>query len=452
MTPHDPDYQNPRTADAAVPAYAADDRSPQEIDRDLRATRARIDRHLDELTRRANPINLAKSLLGGSSKRGGAGAGGLGGTPGSDRSDDGDAADGGDGESTFAEVRDAVVDKARRNPIGLALIAGGLAWSLLVEDDRAVLGRAREGYHAARDRAAGAMGGDDENTIRRGRRVAVAGSAHPMMPSGRSTTGAYAVGGSGSSSSDDDGGPGVADRLKSAASAAGSRASSGADAAGNAASGFASSVGDAASGAAETVSDAASSIGGFLGSAASRLRTRGSSGVQAAGDTGSRVVGRGGDAGSRLVEAAKANPLLAAGVAAGLGLLLGSLVPETQAEDELFGEKADELKGSARERAQEAAEQAKQKAMDAGERVKEEALDAGSRLADAATDAKEDLVHAASEELQNASEKAQDAVDEAVPPPSETEGKIDAAADRADDAAAEASQKADDAVGGEKKD
>ena len=145
MTPHEP-TQNPRTADTGVPTYAAENRSPGEIDRDLRATRARIDRHLDELSRRSNPLNIARSLLGGSSassSRIGSSLSSMMGSSGDDSGNgSGNDSTGDDDGASFAEVRDAVVEKARRNPIGLAMIAGGLAWSLLVEDDRAVLGRA----------------------------------------------------------------------------------------------------------------------------------------------------------------------------------------------------------------------------------------------------------------------------------------------------------------------
>ncbi len=451
MTPHDP-TQNPRTADTGVPTYSAENRSPGEIDRDLRATRARIDRHLDELSRRSNPLNIARSLLGGSSSSPSTSGSSLGSMMGASGGGSDDDSSGSDDGASFSEVRDAVVEKARRNPIGLAMIAGGLAWSLLVEDDRAVLGRARAGYHDARDRVSEAFASEEEeHEFRRsGVRPARPIRADRMMPSGRSTTGEYAVGGSRSSASSTSGsgGPGAADKLKSGASAAGDKLSAGASAAGDKAHDAADAISDAASSAGRSVSDAASSIGGFLGSAASRLRSGGRRGADRLGEATHTAGDRGGDAFSSIADAARNNPLLAGAVALGVGALLGGLIPETRKEDELFGEKADELRDQAKHKAEAFQEQAVETGSQLADAATERAREAGSHLADAATDAKDDLVAAAADEVEKASKQAGEKLDETVPPPSKTQEAIDKGAHAADEKVKEANKAADRKVDG----
>lgn len=68
----------------------------------------------------------------------------------------------------------------------------------------------------------------------------------------------------------------------------------------------------------------------------------------------------------------KANPLPLGLAALGAGLLVGLLVPETQWEDRMMGEKRDELLKEARERGREKLRQARHAAEEAKETFKEE--------------------------------------------------------------------------------
>ncbi len=79
---------------------------------------------------------------------------------------------------------------------------------------------------------------------------------------------------------------------------------------------------------------------------------------------------------------AEENPLGLAIGAAGLGFLVGLLVPSTRVEDERIGPLADEVKDKARETGQEAVERGKQVAQAAAGSAKETARQAGQEQAE----------------------------------------------------------------------
>ncbi len=101
-----------------------------------------------------------------------------------------------------------------------------------------------------------------------------------------------------------------------------------------------------------------------------------------------------------LVEAIDDNPLVSGVAVLGLGLLVGSLLPSTQLEDEALGEQSDELKARGAEAGREVLERGQEMAVSAGEAAYDEAKRQGltpSQLAEQARAGIDKLAGAAKE-------------------------------------------------------
>lgn len=100
-----------------------------------------------------------------------------------------------------------------------------------------------------------------------------------------------------------------------------------------------------------------------------------------------RDVGRRATSGiSQLAQFIQDQPLIAAGLGLAIGAALGAVLPETELENRVVGERADEVKARARAAASEQAEKAKKVAERTYEAAKEEA----GHVADEAVRAAED--------------------------------------------------------------
>jgi uncharacterized protein DUF3618 len=148
------------------------------------------------------------------------------------------------------------------------------------------------------------------------------------------------------------------DSLRSAGESAGSGLSSATGAVG----GAASSVGSTVGGAASNVGDAVSNIGSAAASAPQAVRQQ-----------------------------AQGNPLAAGLVAFGVGMLIASLAPATQKEQQLAAQAEDKARGPLQETAKDVASELQGSAQESAQQLKDVATQAASDTADQVRSAAEDV-------------------------------------------------------------
>lgn len=221
--------------------------------------------------------------------------------------------------------------QVKSNPLAVTLIGAGISWLMLSE---------------RRTRAAGDTGAR--------RASAAAGEAYEQASEGMAEAGST-IGETASQYSEQ--GADVASRAAGSVSEMGARTSR--------------TVAHTASRAADAASRAAGSITGGAAAArqsAAELAERSRRGARRIAETG-----------GNLLEQIQNQPLALAGIGFAIGALIGSTIPPTRTEDELMGERSDELKESAKqfgqvqyEKGREAAAEAAERGVDETKQVAEE--------------------------------------------------------------------------------
>jgi ElaB/YqjD/DUF883 family membrane-anchored ribosome-binding protein len=197
-------------------------------------------------------------------------------------------------------------------------------------------------------------------------------------------------------------GPGIADRVsdsaKAMASSVGDSAQSMAAGASDAARSMASGVMDTAQSVGTSVNDTAKSIATSVTDTAQSIGNSASSAYQAAADKMSQTMSSIADTATTMekksIAAAmdtmamvKDQPLVLLGLGLALGAAVGACLPMTEAENQLLGEAADEVKEEAKEMASQTLETAKDIVSDSFETAKDTVLDATDEVLDTAKDA-----------------------------------------------------------------
>jgi hypothetical protein len=108
---------------------------------------------------------------------------------------------------------------------------------------------------------------------------------------------------------------------------------------------------------------------------------------------------------------AQGNPLLAGGLAFGLGLLVASLLPTTETETSMAEGVIEPLKAEATDIGKQVGETVKESATRAGEEVKATVSDAASTVKDEATSAAQDVKQSASDAAGDVKSAVQDSKD-----------------------------------------
>ncbi|MGB3627262.1 MAG: DUF3618 domain-containing protein [Henriciella sp.] len=146
----------------------------------------------------------------------------------------------------------------------------------------------------------------------------------------------------------------------------------------------ASTIASAGQGVADAAASAAHGVAGAARTAAGSAQHAASGAGHAAANAGRGIAGgmsslgdTASDAAARARQFERENPLIAGALAFAGGALLGGLVPNTRAENEMAGPQADKLRGDAKERASAAAHEALDEARDT---VRSVDGDAGNRL------------------------------------------------------------------------
>lgn len=121
-----------------------------------------------------------------------------------------------------------------------------------------------------------------------------------------------------------------------------------------------SSVGDTVRAAVHDARDSVANVSeAVAGSVADNARTATQSVADAASDFGGRALEMGTQSRNALVDLVERNPLLVAGASLAIGAFIAASLPASDAEDRMFGETSDDLKGKAREAAANTVERAK---------------------------------------------------------------------------------------------
>lgn len=148
---------------------------------------------------------------------------------------------------------------------------------------------------------------------------------------------------------------------------------------------------------------------GSIGDAKGALQDRASDAKGALQDRASAVGDAVSDAPSQLKQKAKGNPLAAGVIAFGAGLLISSLIPSSQKEQDAVSglqEKVEPLKEKATEAAKEIAGNLKEPAQQAAESVKATATDAVANVKDEGAAAKDQVQGQAQESKETVQEHA----------------------------------------------
>jgi len=363
------------------PHLGGSSRSSTDIESDIRRTRGRMDATLDELGNRLTARSVLHTILDIWESRQGC-------TPESEART----------QKVYGALTQQVASQVRENPVPTMLIGAGIAWLFMdrnkTPDNREYVEMSGRRYRVRPSTAAAPIGGIEG--------APVAEYEYEDLE--------Y---------DEIDDGPGLMDRAKEklaqgkdaiadAAAAAKDRIAG----AGEAARGRFTDVRDSARGRAEDIRGSArvraSRIGGAAQSAADRVK----SGAREA-YVRSRVGGQ--EAYSTGVErfqgAVQETPLGVGLGFAALGALVGLLMPHTRREDELLGERSDELVDTLKEKSREALQAGKHVA----ERVAETALDEAQKqgfTAQAATEKLSELASKAGAVAQRVKEEATTAVKE----------------------------------------
>ena len=328
MDPRQGELRGDAAAAAGARAQYPDDASADQIRQDIRRTRAEMDNTVDALGERLKPRHLLDDLI--------------------------DWWQGGTG-TRQADVKDnvkefgaRVVETVKDHPMPALLVGAGVVWAMF-DSGRSRSGRGGRAPGNWRDLREYSGSVVDARTGQPydesyGASYGGAGGASGTTGGTGSTGGAFGAGTS--SGGAPQGGPGMIDKAKGAASSA-------AHAVSGAASSAAGTVGDAASSAADTVRDWAGSARDTGAHLADQARDAAST----AGD----YARRGYDYSRRtLSDAMDEYPLAVGAAAMAAGLIAGLIIPGTRREDELMGETSDSLKRAAVDMGSEAVERGQQ--------------------------------------------------------------------------------------------
>lgn len=252
--------------------------------------------------------------------------------------------------------------QVRDNPLALGLVGAGIAWLLM-----------GDGVRGAGRRVADRFESDDPAPY----------PDYASVSGGReryAETMPYRVGGSGQMErADEDGGPGLADRARNAASGIGDRVSGTASGlrdtlssgASSASSGLSSAAGGLRDGASQ-LGDGARSYGRDAADAAWRAERAAMERARWAGDEAARLGSR---ARRTFLDTLQEEPLIVGAVALAIGAAIGASLPSTRIEDEYLGDARDNLRDQAYDYGKEAVQSARH--------VAEETVRAASEEADA---------------------------------------------------------------------
>ena len=404
-----------------------DDKSSDEVEREVESSRADVQETLRALSDRMSPGQLIDQAYDYVKSSGG---------------------------SEFAQNMGRQV---RDNPLPLLLISAGIGWLFMGGqpaakraiggDDhyrrvppsgRRTLGAPVESFGAGMSRTGAPTTG--ATTVR-------ASSTYPAGSSARSSD--Y---GSSADSSSSSSGPSMTERAAAAGgSAADSLKRSGQSVAGSISSG-ASSVKDSASSAYRSTTGAVSDTYGRASQAASSGYDNAVRSAQAAGstisDAASGFVDRASDvtesvrergaraghyAQDRVAQLVEEQPLILGGIALALGAALGASLPRTRVEDRLIGETADHFKETVADAASEQYEHAKDVASETYDNVAKSVQESGvtEKVAEAVTTAADKIRETAEsasaqarEKMQDSSDKTKKQINEAGPSKNENSSKL----------------------------
>ena len=309
-------------------SYGGENRSAAQIQREIRETRAEMDQTVDALGERLRPRHLLDDLLemfrgwgptsGGTSASSSTSSGAMSGAT-----------------DKFRDAGSKVIEKLGQNPMPAALIGAGVAW-MLFDNGEKQSSRARFGPGPI---------GAPEPPMHSGSYV----DARTGRPYDETYgTGYYNAGKSGTQPQQAGGessGGGIADKAKGMAQSVKDGVSSAAQGVREGVSSVTEKASQWAGSARGSASHAGQAFGGYASSASQFTSERMSRGY----DTSKQYIERG------IVE----YPLAMGAAAMSLGVIAGLLFPRTQAEDELMGRRADELKEQVAEQGRQVADAAK---------------------------------------------------------------------------------------------
>jgi hypothetical protein len=355
----EPNQVRPASADMTTPPppppHYPEGTSPEQIRQDIRRTRRDMDETVDALEERLRPRHLIDDVL--------------------DlfRSSGGDAAS--SATETVRQTGSRVIEKLKQNPMPAALIGAGVAW--LMFEDRGPTRRTYEPRKWDVPEHSGsyvdARTGQPYGTEYGGQATGRQHSQPSMAEQARDTLSGVAEGVRGTMQSATQG-------MRNAAQKVGEWTGGASDSA----SGAAGAVRDYASEATDTARDYASG-------AADRVREYAGSARE--------QLGRGYDRSRHYVERGiEEYPLAMGAAAAALGVLAGLVLPRTRTEDQLMGERADEIKHRAREVGTELVDRGRHVASATASAAASEAEKAGlnpDRLADKVKSVASDVKHTA---------------------------------------------------------
>ena len=301
--------------------------TPEQIRDDIRRTRSNMDQTVDAIGERLRPRHLLDDVIDLFRSPSGGGGGGQASSPNMR-----------DAASVAKDLGANAFQKLKAHPMPAALIAAGVAW-LLFDENGSSGGRGDSRRRVSRQDVRGQWRDEDLEEY--------SGSyvdARTGRPYDESYGAEYAQGGREQYEGSEQGGPGVMSRAAGAAKAVGHGIASAASAVGSAAS--------TAAGAASSARHAAGNYASTAGEYAGRARGAVSQYGRQARHLSGRAYGnarygarRGAEYGQQTFQQSlEQYPLAVVAAALAGGMLTGLLVPATRRENELMGEKSDQLK------------------------------------------------------------------------------------------------------------
>lgn len=367
-------------------------RSPEEIEREIAATRSEIDETIDALQEKLSPGQLVDQALGYVKEGGGDFAGNLG-----------------------RAVRD--------NPLPLMLIGAGIGWMMFgnrSSDDRSYERVESDGTVTAyrydpRSRSFYAADSYSGTTGTAERRLAggAYGAAYDTDDQSRYGTGTTEYGATGTSS-ETDSSKSTLDRAKGAAASAQESAASAGARVSQKAGALRHAAGSRMSDARHAVGDARHAAGERLSGAASATQEQLHRARERAGVYAEQARHRSAQARENAERFMYDYPLVVGAAAVAVGAAIAAALPATRREHEVLGEQSDAVKARARALAQEQAEE--------GREVASAALEAGKKEAEAQHMTPGELRKRAEETVERAAEGAV-SVAKAATRTAETEAK-----------------------------
>lgn len=308
-----------------------DERTPEEIEREIESERAGLTSTLDSLQDRFSVESMARQVTDQLQKHGG-------------------------------DIGQSVSEAVKRNPIALALTGIGLAWLML--GDKSATPGGRTDYPARGQGHSGPGDRQDDYADRsgssqwRGRTRSYSASDLSGRPMRNDEAGGRSVPSWARTSDGSSGSDGVGAKVKGAVGGAADSVSGAASSAAGSAQNAAGNVADTARGVGQSVSDTAHDLASTVSERASSLRDRLHEGTESLSDDArQRVVaareramdardaamdyGRQGR--DRAVDLFQEQPLIAGALAAAFGAAIGAALPRSDMEDDYFGEQSDHL-------------------------------------------------------------------------------------------------------------